>query len=54
MAIKSRRMGWVGHVARIGMMRNAYRIWGGKPTCKRPLGRLVEDERIILELILKK
>jgi hypothetical protein len=25
--IKSRRMGWAGHVASIRNMRNAYRIW---------------------------
>jgi hypothetical protein len=28
--IKSRRMRWAGHVARIGEMRNAYRILVGK------------------------
>jgi hypothetical protein len=28
-------MGWVGHVARIGEMRNAYRILVGKPEAKR-------------------
>jgi hypothetical protein len=37
--IKSRRMRWVGHVARIGEKRNAYRILVGKPEGKRPLGR---------------
>jgi hypothetical protein len=37
--IKSRRMIWVGHVARMGEMRNAYRILVGKPEGKRPLGR---------------
>jgi hypothetical protein len=37
--IKSRRMRWVGHVARIGEKRNAYRILVGKPVGKRPLGR---------------
>jgi hypothetical protein len=37
--IKSRRMRWVGHVARIGERRNAYRILVGKPEGKRPLGR---------------
>jgi hypothetical protein len=25
--IKSRRMGWVGHVTGMGGMRNAYKIW---------------------------
>jgi hypothetical protein len=37
--IKSRRMRWAGHVARIGEKRNAYRILVGKPERKRPLGR---------------
>jgi hypothetical protein len=29
--IKSRKMRWVGHVARTGEKRNAYRILVGKP-----------------------
>jgi hypothetical protein len=37
--IKSRRMRWAGHVARIGEKRNAYRLLVGKPQRKRPLGR---------------
>jgi hypothetical protein len=37
--IKSRRMKWAGHVARIGEKRNAYRILVGNPEGKRPLGR---------------
>jgi hypothetical protein len=37
--IKSRRMKWAGHVARIGEMRNAHRILVGKPEGKRPLGK---------------
>jgi hypothetical protein len=37
--IKSRRMRWAGHVARIGEKRNACRILVGKPEGKRPLGR---------------
>jgi hypothetical protein len=37
--IKSRRMTWAGHVARMGETRNAYRILLGKPAGKRPLGR---------------
>jgi hypothetical protein len=36
--IKSRRMRWEGHVARMGEKRNAYRILVGKPEGKRPLG----------------
>jgi hypothetical protein len=34
--IKSRRMRWAGHVARMGEKRNAYRILVGKPEGKRP------------------
>jgi hypothetical protein len=37
--IKSRRMRWAGHVARMGEKRNPYRISVGKPEGKRPLGR---------------
>jgi hypothetical protein len=33
--IKSRRMRWVGHVARAGKMRNAYKILVGIPEGKR-------------------
>jgi hypothetical protein len=36
--IKSRRIRWTGHVARMGETRNAYRILVGKPNGKRPLG----------------
>jgi hypothetical protein len=37
--IKSRRMRWAGHVARMGENRYAYRILVGMPEGKRPLGR---------------
>jgi hypothetical protein len=37
--IKSRRISWAGHVARIGEKRNAYRSLMGKPEGKRSLGR---------------
>jgi hypothetical protein len=37
--IKSRRMRWAGHVARMGEKRNACRLLVGKPEGKRPLGR---------------
>jgi hypothetical protein len=37
--IKSRRMRWVGHVARMGKKRNAYRLLVVKPERKRTLGR---------------
>jgi hypothetical protein len=37
--IKSRRMRWAGHVARMGEKRNVYSLLVGKPEGKRPLGR---------------
>ena len=37
--IKSRRMGWAGHVARMGKRRDIYSVLVGKPEGKRPLGR---------------
>jgi len=37
--IKSRRMRWAGHVARMGERRGVYRVLVGKPEGKRPLGR---------------
>jgi hypothetical protein len=37
--IKSRRMRWADHVARIGEMRNAYRLLVGKPEGQTPLVR---------------
>jgi hypothetical protein len=37
--IKSRRMRWAGHVARMGEKGNAYRLLVGKPEGERPRGR---------------
>jgi hypothetical protein len=37
--IKSRRMRWAGHVARMGDMRGTYKVLVGLPEGKRPLGR---------------
>jgi hypothetical protein len=37
--MKSRRMGWAGHVARMREERKANRLFVGKPEGKRPLGR---------------
>jgi hypothetical protein len=36
--LKSRRMRWAGHVARMGENRNVYRLFVRKPEGKRPLG----------------
>ncbi|KAJ4427890.1 hypothetical protein ANN_23898 [Periplaneta americana] len=38
--IKSRRLRWAGHVARMGEYKNAYRVLVGRPEGKRPLGKL--------------
>jgi len=37
--IKSRRMRWAGHVARMCGERGVYRVLVGKPEGRRPLGR---------------
>jgi hypothetical protein len=37
--IKSRRMSWVGHVARMRESRGVYMVLVGEPEGKRPLGR---------------
>jgi hypothetical protein len=37
--IKSRKMRWAGHVARMGENKNACRMLVGKSEGKRPLGR---------------
>jgi hypothetical protein len=37
--VKSRRMRWAGHVARMGGGRNVYRVLVGNPEGKRPLGK---------------
>ena len=38
-SLKSRRLRWAGHVARMEQSRNAYRVLVGKPEGKGPLGR---------------
>ena len=37
--IKSRRLRWAGHVARMEEGRSAFKILTDKPTTKRPLGK---------------
>ena len=37
--VKSRRMTWAGHVARMGEERGVHRVLVGKPEGKRPLGK---------------
>jgi hypothetical protein len=45
--IKSMRMRWAGHVARMGEKRNAYRIFVGKPEGKRLLRKWIILKRIL-------
>jgi len=52
--IKSRRMRWAGHVARMGEKRDVYRVLVGKPEGKRPLGRTRSRWGIILRSIFRK
>ena len=37
--MKSRRLRWAGHVARMEEGKSAFKMLTGKPTGKRPLGR---------------
>jgi len=45
---KSRRMGWAGHVTRMGLKRAVYRVLVGRYEGNRPIEDLSMDERIIL------
>ena len=38
-SLKSKRLRWAGHVARMEQSRNTHRVLVGKPEGKRPLGR---------------
>jgi hypothetical protein len=53
--IKSRRMRWAGHVARMGAKRTAYRIVMVKQEGNRPLGRprhtWVDNIKMVLRVI---
>jgi hypothetical protein len=51
--IKSRRMRWVRHAARMGEMRNAYNNLVGKPEGKRPLGRPRRKWEHNIRIVLK-
>jgi hypothetical protein len=47
-------MGWAGHVERVELRIDAYRLLVGKPEGKKPFGIVKVDGRIILKWILKK
>jgi len=53
--IKSRRMRWAGHVARMGEERGVYRVLVGKPEGRRPLERTrrrsVDNIRMDLQVV---
>jgi hypothetical protein len=52
MVIKSRRLRWAGHVARMAEGRGVYRVLVGRPESKRPLGspRRRSDDNIKMDL----
>ena len=52
--IKSRRLRWAGHVARMEEGRSTFKILTGKPTGKSPLGKPRRSGRTVLEWTLKR
>ena len=50
--IKSKRLRWAGHVARMEEGRSDFKVLTGKPTGKIPFGSV--DGRTILEWTLKR
>jgi hypothetical protein len=52
--IKSRRMRWAGHAARMGECRNVYGVLVGKPDGKRPLGRPRRRWEDVIKVDLRK
>jgi hypothetical protein len=52
--VKSRRMRWAGHVARMGEDRRVHRVLAGKPEGKSHWGDHDVDGRIILRCIFSK
>jgi hypothetical protein len=53
--IKSIRMRWAGHVARLGEVRGVYRVLVEKPEGERPLGRprLRWEDNIRIDICVK-
>ena len=52
--IKSRRLRWAGHLARMEEARSAFKVVTGAPIGKRPWGGLGINGRTILECTLKR
>jgi hypothetical protein len=52
--IKSRRMKWEGHIARLGEERGVYRVLVGKPEGKKPWGEPGVDVKVLLKRIFRK
>ena len=52
--IKSKRIRWAGHVARMGEKRGVYRVFVGKPVGRGHLGDPGVDGKIILRWIFRK
>jgi hypothetical protein len=50
--IKSRRMRWAGHAARMREKKNDYRVLVGNPEGKRPLGRPMDNIKMDLREIV--
>jgi hypothetical protein len=51
--IKSKRMRWAGHVARMGERRDVYSVLVGKPEGKRPLGRPRRRWEVNIKIVLQ-
>jgi hypothetical protein len=51
--IKSRRLGWAGHIARMGESRDAYKVLVGTPEGRNHLEDPGVEGRIILKCFLK-
>jgi hypothetical protein len=51
--MKSRRMRWAGHVARMGEEIKLYKVLVGKPEGKRPLGRPRRRWEVMIRMDLR-
>jgi hypothetical protein len=51
--IRSRRIGWDGHVARMGDIRGVYRVLMGKPEGKRAFGSPISRREDNIKMYLK-